>query len=86
MNKEIFALKSPFIIGKIDVNVTATDNDSAMDRVKFYTDEQLQATDTTAPYGWTWSEKAFFTYAIKVVAYDKEGNSDFKEIKVWKFF
>jgi hypothetical protein len=34
MNKEIFALKSPFIIGKIDVNVTATDNDSAMDRVE----------------------------------------------------
>jgi hypothetical protein len=86
MNKEIFTLKSPFIIGKIDVNVTATDNDSAMDRVEFYTDEQLQATDRTAPYGWAWSEKAFFTYTIKVVAYDKEGNSDFKEIKVWKFF
>jgi len=51
MNKEIFALKSPFIIGKIDVNVTATDNVSAMDRVEFYTDEQLQATDRTAPYG-----------------------------------
>jgi hypothetical protein len=86
MNKEIFALKSPLIIGKIDINVTATDNDSGMDRVEFYTDEQLKATDTTAPYGWTWSERAFFTYTIKVVAYDKEGNFASKELSVLKFF
>lgn len=86
MNIEIFALKSPLIIGKIDVNVTATDNDSGIDRVEFYTDEQLKETDTTAPYGWTWSERAFFTYTIKVVAYDKEGNSAFKELDVLKFF
>lgn len=86
MNKQILALKSPLIIGKIDVNVTATDNESGIDRVEFYTDEQLQSTDMTAPYGWTWSDRAFFTYTIKVVAYDKEGNSAFKEINVLKFF
>jgi hypothetical protein len=86
MNKELFALKSPLIIGKIDINVTATDNDSGIDRVEFYTDEQLKATDTTAPYGWTWSDRAFFTYTIKVVAYDKEGNSQSKELSVLKFF
>jgi hypothetical protein len=86
MNKELFALKSPLIIGKIDINVTATDNDSGIDRVEFYTDEQLKATDTTAPYGWTWSDRAFFTYTIKVVAYDKEGNSASKELSVLKFF
>ena len=57
-----------------------------MDRVEFYTDEQLKATDTTAPYGWTWSERAFFTYTIKVVAYDKEGNFASKELSVLKFF
>jgi len=86
MNKEIFALKSPLIIGKIDINVTATDNESGIDRVEIYTDEQLRVTDTTAPYGWLWSERAFFTYTIKVIAYDKEGNSASKELEVLKFF
>ena len=86
-NKQIIPLPGgTLIIGKIDVNVTATDNDSGIDRVEFYTDLQLQANDTTAPYSWTWSEKTFFTYTIRVVAFDKEGNSDFKEMKVWKFF
>jgi hypothetical protein len=86
MNNEIFALKSPLIIGKIDINVTATDNDSGIDRVEIYTDDQLRVTDTTAPYGWLWSERAFFTYTIKVIAYDKEGNSASKELEVLKFF
>ena len=87
MNKEIMQLAGgTLIIGKIDVNVTASDNDSGMDRVEFYTDNQLKANDTIAPYSWTWSEIAFFKYTIRVVAFDKEGNSDFKEIKVWKFF
>jgi len=87
MNKEIMQLAGgTLIIGKIDVNVTASDNDSGMDRVEFYTDNQLKANDTIAPYSWTWSERTFFKYTIRVVAFDKEGNSDFKEIKVWKFF
>jgi hypothetical protein len=87
INTEIIPLESPLIIGKIDINVNATDDESGMDRVEFYIDEQLTETDTTTePYNWLWGEKGFFTYTIKVVAYDKEGNSQTQILEVLKFF
>jgi hypothetical protein len=86
LNKEIFPLSVPVIIGMIDVNVTATDADSGIDHVEFLVDLQYKANDTTAPYSWTWTEKSFFYYTIRVVAYDKAGNSNFAELRVWKFF
>ena len=86
MNTEIFPITVPFIIGKIDINATAFDNDSGIDRVEFYIDNQYKGNDTTEPYKWVWSERAFFVYTIKVMAFDKAGNSASKELKVWKFF
>jgi hypothetical protein len=76
-----------FIIGKIDVNVNAVDNQSGMDRVEFYLDDKLQGTDTIAPYSWEWTAKGFFfPYILKVIAFDKAGNQQSKEMKVWKLF
>jgi len=85
-NKFFFPLGVPVIIGKIDINVTALDNDSGMDRVEFYIDQQLKGNDTTAPYSWLWSERAFFLYKVEVVAYDKAGNNASAMLDVWKFF
>ncbi|MBN1280808.1 MAG: hypothetical protein JXA00_04080 [Candidatus Thermoplasmatota archaeon] len=85
-NFPILYITVPVILGTVDVNVTATDNDSGIDRVEFYVDNQLKTSDPSAPYSWVWSERAFFYYTLKVVAYDKAGNSDYKELKVWKFF
>jgi hypothetical protein len=86
LNKEIVPISVPIIIGLIDVNATASDDDSGMDRVEFYIDNQFQADDNSAPYTWTWTKRGFFYYTLKVVAYDKAGNNDFQELKVWKFF
>lgn len=85
-NKFFLTISLPIIIGKIDINVTASDNDSGMDRVIFYIDNQPTWNDTAAPFGWTWSERTFFKYTIKVVAYDKAGNSAPASLVVWKFF
>ncbi|HWR27119.1 MAG TPA: Ig-like domain-containing protein [Candidatus Thermoplasmatota archaeon] len=87
LNKEIMPLSGgTLIIGKIDVNVNATDDDSGIDRVEFYVNLQLLGNDTTAPYSWSWSQPAFFRQTLTVKAFDKEGNVDSKEIEVWKFF
>jgi hypothetical protein len=86
MNIEIIPFPSAVIIGKIDINVSAADDDSGIDRVEFWIKDQLKATDTTEPYGWTWSERAFLIYLIEVVAYDKEGNSASAIKSVLKFF
>jgi hypothetical protein len=86
-NNELFPLTSSvIIIGLIDIDVTAADNESDINRVEFYIDNQYKGNDTTAPYRWTWSEISFFLYILKVVAYDNAGNSANVELKVWKFF
>ncbi len=88
LNREIIPLANgTLIIGPIDVDVTATDNDSGIDRVEFYVNDQiLQGSDTTAPYSWLWNKRALFRQTLIVKAFDKEGNVNSKEIEVWKFF
>jgi hypothetical protein len=88
LNREIMPLANgTLIIGPIDVDVTATDNDSGIDRVEFYVNDQiLQGSDTTAPYSWLWNKRALFRQTLIVKAFDKEGNVNSKEIEVWKFF
>jgi len=88
---DIVIMKIPFIttliIGKITVTANATDNQSGINRVEFYVDNELKATDTTAPYNWTWSERGhFFPYTLKVIAYDDAENKNSAEVKVWKIF
>jgi hypothetical protein len=72
-------------IGKIKVVANATDNQSGIQRVEFYLDDQLKGTDTSAPYTWTWTDRGlFFPYTLKVVAYDYYGNQNADVMKVWK--
>src|SRR5690606_1603552 len=86
-NKEIIKLTGGIlIIGNIDVNVTATDDDSGMNRVEFYVALQLMENDTEAPYSWFWSEMAFFKQTVTIKAFDNEGNSASETFEVWKFF
>jgi PKD repeat protein len=88
--KDLFIFSFRFfttvVIGKIDVTVQATDNQSGVAKVEFYIDGVLKATDTTFPYNWTWSEQMpLFPYVVKVVAYDYAGNQKSDEMSVWKF-
>ena len=75
------------VVGRIEVTATATDSQSGVDRVEFYIDDELKATDTTAPYTWTWLEGLnFYPYILKVKAYDGVGNQNSAPMKVWKIF
>jgi hypothetical protein len=87
LDREIFPLANgTLIIGRITVSVNATDDDSGVDHVEFLVNLQSMGNDTTSPYYWLWSQRAFFRQTLTFVAYDKEGNSASKEIEVWKFF
>jgi hypothetical protein len=87
MNTEIFLLSGgTLIIGPINVEAIATDNDSGIDRVEFYVNLQLIGTDTTAPYSCLWNQSAFFRQTLTVKAFDKEGNVASQDFEVWKFF
>lgn len=86
MDTRILRFSKPVIIGRITIEVDALQEPFGIDRVEFFIDDGLKATDTTAPYTWTWDTPAFFKHTIKVIAYDTSGSSASDEITVKKFF
>lgn len=87
-----FERKSPihdltFILGKINVTVNATDNESGVNRVEFYVDDILQWIDYSEPYFWIWSDKKpLFPYILTAVAYNNAGNKNSDAMNVWKLY
>jgi hypothetical protein len=72
------------IIGKIDINVSVTDNDGVA-WVKYYIDDELRETLTQEPYSWTWDEKTIiFPFVLKVTACDYSGNQNSTQMNVWR--
>ena len=84
-NRQIMPFFTTLLIGETTIDVNATDV-SGIDRVEFYLDGKIVATDTTAPYNWTWNNFAFFRHTLKVVAVDNYDNSATNEMTIWKFF
>ncbi|MCK4333050.1 MAG: lamin tail domain-containing protein [Thermoplasmatales archaeon] len=76
-NRRICNYPIVFIIGYIDLEVEAKDNEG-IEKVEFYVDNHLKAnvneTDQNGIYRWTWNERIFFGHIIKVVAVDTDGN------------
>jgi hypothetical protein len=60
----------------VTINATATEN-VGVTKVEFYVNNTLMATDTSAPYTYSWKvpPKNNASYTIKAVAYDAAGNS-----------
>ena len=87
-NNRLFPYFKSRIIGKIDIEAVVNEDwwgSGSAEKVEFYIDGNLKETVTSKPYIWTWSKIKFGKHIIKVVAYDYEGKSDFKEIEVYKF-
>lgn len=67
------AITSPSgtVQGTVNVQATAAD-DIGVAKVEFYIDNLLAATDTSAPYGYSWDSTAVAdgSHTIKVIAYD----------------
>jgi hypothetical protein len=76
------------ILGKITIEVNASDNESGIESVAFFIDDTLKTNDTSAPYTYLWDQRlfSFKPHTITVVAYDNAGNQESKELSVWKFF
>ena len=79
-----YLIKKPIIIGEIEIEPDSNDNE--LSKLEFYIDDKLKYTDYEKPFIWTWKEKCFSEYSIKLIAYDIYGNNVTYEQKVWKFF
>jgi len=86
INRKIMPFFTTLIIGKIDIEVNVSDDQTGIDIVEFYIDDNFKANDAIEPYSWTWDKWAFFKHTIKVTAYDNAGNNASDELIVWKFF
>ena len=78
-----------FVLGKINVLVYASDSQSGIEKVEFYVDGQLMATDYDEPYEWLWNEDTVYdTHLLEVIAYDRDGNTakDSMEVTVFNLF
>ena len=65
------------IIGRITLIVNASQPAAGIDRVEFYIDGKLRATDTTPPYTYLWIRPYFLTWyhGIRIVIYSTVGTS-----------
>ena len=91
MNLKVYSFPEPtygaVVIGPIVVAFDAYQKQFGIDRVEFYLDGKLVATDTRAPYRWVWITPAFGEHVVSAFAYDGSGNRS-KEggTSVLKFF
>jgi predicted phage tail protein len=59
----------------INLAATASDPENQLARVEFLSGSTVLATDTTAPYAFTWSNVAAGTYTLTARAFDSSGAS-----------
>ena len=84
-NRETLPLSSPFIIGKIDVEIEELFNETYIQYQELYIDGKLVGTLDLFD-GLTWNKFSFGKHTLKVLAFDTYGNRASDEIEVWKFF
>ena len=59
----------------VAMSASASDPENSLARVEFYSGTTLLASDTTAPYAYTWSSVPAGSYSLRAVAYDTAGAS-----------
>ncbi|MGC9309033.1 MAG: OmpL47-type beta-barrel domain-containing protein, partial [Thermoplasmatota archaeon] len=72
------------LIGRITVEVNATDNASWVNKVQFSVDGEVRYNDMQEPYTWTWG-LAFGRHTLGVTAIDIAGHEATDEIDVTIF-
>jgi len=78
------------VVGPIDVNVTTSDDESGIDRVEFYVNNNLKSTvnytDPSTVFNWTYNETNILPKIrkIKVISYDNAGNNNTDQITILK--
>ena len=79
--RAILPLFKTVIIGKIDVNIQASDNVSGISKVVIYVNNEERANLTSPPYEWRWGGD-MGKRTLKVVAYNGAGLNSSMEMQV----
>jgi hypothetical protein len=79
-------LRKTIIIGEINIIAKANVESMAVEKMEFFVDDQLVATDDTAPFSWLWKSTPGVRHNLKVIAHYDMGKTLSSEIEVWKIF
>jgi len=71
------------IVGPIEVSVQAYD-ESSIQKVEYYIDNELEYTTTTSPYQWYMKLKIRGSHRLQVLVYDSAGNTAMEKIVFMK--
>jgi uncharacterized repeat protein (TIGR02543 family) len=74
----------PVIINEINIVANATDEDSGIEKVEFYIDNELRETDNEPPYTYHWNDSLIRFHTIEAIAYDDAGNTASDSIRAFK--
>ncbi len=86
-NIKLLPTKSPFIIGRITIEVEASQEDGfEITEVKFFIDDNLKSTVMSEPFTWTWTGFSWGEYHIDVRVYDSKGHTNSTTLHIKKFF
>ena len=77
-NRRIIPFFTAVIIGPIDIKLTGSDEESGLDKICLYIDNELKLCN------YTWNDEGFGRHTIKAVAHDQEGNTATDTLKIWK--
>jgi len=80
-------LRRPIAVGKLDIEVNAFDDESGVDRVEFYINDELKFSDNAEPFIWTLEQdnvKFFSIINIQTIAVGNDGKSASDSIEVRK--
>ncbi len=84
-DREVMPIENTVIIGKITLQMEASDILSGISKIEVYIDDELKVELKNKPYEWLWDEFAFFKHEIKAVAYDYAGNEAEEKMEVLIF-
>jgi len=76
----------PFVIGSVTINFTKFDNESGIEKIELYLDDEIIGEFNHELVSWFWYGTSFGSHQIKIIVWDKVDNSQSDEITVWKIF
>ena len=86
IGQKIIPMPMTVIIGNIDVEAKINGISGDIEKVEFYLDGELQATDYEEPYVWSWDKPDFIKHTLSATAYNSIEIISSDDVTVWKFF
>ena len=84
-NKKIISLQHPRIIGCVEIQITAQDNETGINQVIIYLDDALKKTFSTAPYVFVLNERSIGKHTIRIEAFDNQGNKAIYSTDIYNY-